>query len=356
MREKMTQRTIDINKSTILITGCAGFIGGSLALRLIETTEARIVGIDNMNDYYDVRLKEYRLNRIQEKDSNSRFTFIKTDISDKSEMLRCFDDYKPDVVIHLAAQAGVRYSIENPDVYIQSNIVGFYNMIEACRYSKEKLHLPVKHFLFASSSSVYGNNEKIPYSESDNTDRPVSLYAATKKADEALAYSYAKLYEIPMTGMRFFTVYGPAGRPDMAYYKFTEKLVNGKKIELYNKGNNKRDFTYIDDVVNAIEKIIPSVTDVDGNEVRYRIYNIGNNHPVDTISFVKILVNALKDNHLLQADTDAEKLIEYRDAVAGDVEVTYADVDHLGADFGITPVIDIAQGLGKFAAWYAERH
>lgn len=342
---------IDINNSTILITGVAGFIGGALALRLITTTSAQIIGIDNLNDYYDVRLKEYRLDRIREKDTDKHFTFIKADIADKDAVLDVFNNYKPDIVIHLAAQAGVRYSIENPNAYIQSNIIGFFNMVEACRKSIE-MNTPVKHFLFASSSSVYGNNEKIPYSEDDNTDHPVSLYAATKKADEVIGYSYAKLYDIPMTGMRFFTVYGPAGRPDMAYYKFTEKLVKGEKIELYNQGKNRRDFTYIDDVLDAIERIITSKPDRDKNGAAYEVYNIGNNHPVETIEFVKILVETLIEHQVLDEDFKIDDRIILCNAVAGDVGVTYADVENLWNGCGIKPQIGIREGLSGFSKWF----
>lgn len=345
---------IDINNSTILITGVAGFIGGALALRLIITTTAQIVGIDNLNDYYDVRLKEYRIDRIRKKDDNHRFVFEKLDIADKDAVLDVCNTYKPDIVVHLAAQAGVRYSIDNPDVYIQSNIVGFFNMVEACRKSIE-MNTPIKHFLFASSSSVYGNNEKIPYSEDDNTDNPVSLYAATKKADEVIGYSYAKLYGISMTGMRFFTVYGPAGRPDMAYYKFTEKLVKGEKIELYNQGKNKRDFTYIDDVVDAIEMIIQKTPVVNKKGVAYEIYNIGNNHPVETVEFLRILVEALKDHQVLKDDFEIDDRILLYNAVAGDVDVTYAGTERLWEGVNIKPKITIDDGLNRFVKWYSEQ-
>ena len=344
----------DINNSTILITGVAGFIGGALALKLITTTSAQIIGIDSMNDYYDVRLKENRLNRIKKEDVDKRFLFIKADIADKDKMLEIFAEFRPNIVIHLAAQAGVRYSIENPDVYVRSNIIGFYNMVEACRYSREKLNHPVDHFLFASSSSVYGNNERIPYSEDDNTDYPVSLYAATKKADEVIGYSYAKLYGIPMTGMRFFTVYGPTGRPDMAYFKFTDKLEKGEKIEVYNKGKNKRDFTYIDDVVYAIEKILSAELKQDINGTTYNIYNIGNNHPIETIEFVKTLVEALKEFAVLDEGFEVENKIILREAMLGDVEATYAGIDKLEKNFGTNPTVALDDGLARFAKWYAE--
>lgn len=343
----------EINDSTIMITGCAGFVGGSLAKRFLETTGATIVGIDNVNDYYEVELKEYRLARIREKD-NGRFTFIRGDIADKKTVMEAFCKYRPDYVIHLAAQAGVRYSIDNPEAYIQSNIIGTFNILEACRYCADKLDHPVEHLLFASSSSVYGDNEKIPYSESDNTDRPVSLYAATKKADEALAYSYAKLYKIPMTGMRFFTVYGPAGRPDMAYYKFTKKLVAGEKIELYNHGENKRDFTYVDDVLESIEKLITFVPSVGIQGERYRIYNIGNNDPVDTKEFVSILTDELKAAGVLAEGFSADELVELVDAAPGDVVMTYADIDRLYNDIGTRPHTPLREGLRRFAKWYKE--
>ena len=336
----------------ILITGCAGFIGGALALRLITSTSAEVIGIDSLNDYYDIRLKEYRLDRIRKQDDSHRFKFIKDDIADKERIFEIFEDFKPDIVIHLAAQAGVRYSIENPDVYMQSNIIGFYNMVEACRFAKEKLEHPVKHFLFASSSSVYGNNEKIPYSENDNTDHPVSLYAATKKADEVIGYSYAKLYGIPMTGMRFFTVYGPAGRPDMAYYKFTEKLIKGEKIELYNQGKNKRDFTYIDDVIDVIEKMIYNVSSQVKSNNWYKIINIGNNHPIDTLEFVRVLADEIKKNSLINEDFEIDEYIVACGSVPGDVETTFADISCLETEFGITPKVSIDDGLRRFIEWY----
>lgn len=344
---------IGINNNTVLITGCAGFIGGALALRLIENTSAFVIGIDNMNDYYDVKLKEYRLKKIYEKDQNKRFQFVGEDVSNKQGIIDLFKEYKPDIVVHLAAQAGVRYSIENPDVYIESNVVGFYNMIEACRYSKEKIKKPIKHFLFASSSSVYGNNEKIPYSEEDNTDYPVSFYAATKKMDEVMAYSYSKLYSIPTTGMRFFTVYGPAGRPDMAYYKFAKKLILGQKIELYNQGQNKRDFTFIDDVIDVISRIIPLYDDYKGNKsIRYQIFNIGNNHPVDTVKFVEILIESLKAHDLIQYDIKNDDVIELVGSVPGDVGLTYADIRRMNDELGVAPHTDIEDGIRMFVEWF----
>ena len=344
----------DLNGKTILVTGCAGFIGGALTLRLLDTTKAKFVGIDNVNDYYEVSLKEYRLERIRQKDKGGRFTFLREDLADKEAVMSAFDKYRPDVVIHLAAQAGVRYSIDNPDVYIQSNIIGTFNILEACRHSEGKAGHPVGHLLFASSSSVYGDNEKIPYSEEDRTDRPVSLYAATKKADEALAYSYAKLYGIPVTGMRFFTVYGPAGRPDMAYYKFTKALAAGKTIELYNNGENKRDFTYVDDVLESIEKLITFVPSVGIQGERYRIYNIGNNSPVDTKEFVSILMDSLKAEGVIASDMQFGDLTKLADAAPGDVLMTYADIDRLYKDIGTRPHTPLREGLARFAKWYSE--
>ena len=338
---------LDMEKNVVLITGAAGFIGGALILNLVENTDYQIIGIDNLNNYYDVALKNYRLERIRKNDESKMFTFIKADVSDKKRMNDIFDEFNPDIVVHLAAQAGVRYSIENPDVYIQSNIIGFYNILEACRSSKDKENNHLKHLIYASSSSVYGNNEKIPYSEEDSTDHPVSLYAATKKADEAMAYSYSKLYGIPMTGLRFFTVYGPAGRPDMAYYKFTEKLLRGEKIELYNRGNNKRDFTYIDDVVEGIVRILNREVP----ESYYKIYNIGNNTPVDTETFVHILFCQLKNSGILEVD-EPENFIVRTGEEKGDVNTTYADVERLYKDFGIKPKVSLEVGLNRFAVWF----
>ena len=338
--------------NSILITGAAGFIGASLTVRLLRgQSPIRIVGLDNLNHYYDVELKRYRLKMIEQATggrSEVSWSFIEGDISDRATVERVFAEYRPDTVIHLAAQAGVRYSIENPDVYIQSNIIGFYNMLEACRQEKGR----VRHFAYASSSSVYGNNKKIPYSPTDMTDQPVSLYAATKKADEVMAYSYAKLYGISMTGMRFFTVYGPAGRPDMAYFSFADKLVSGKRIKLYNNGQNRRDFTYISDVVDAIEKIMARPPVPDGNGVCHKIYNIGNNHPVDVITFVRTLEQALKREKILPAEMCLDEYIDLVDAQPGDVELTYADIDDLQNDFGVRPGVTLDEGLGSFAKWY----
>lgn len=343
---------MEFNDKTILITGCAGFIGGALTERFLDSTTARIIGVDNLNDYYDVRLKEYRLQNIKKKDTMHRFCFIKDDVSDKNFVIKVFDRYMPTIVVHLAAQAGVRHSIEDPDVYIRSNIVGFYNLLEGCRYSVECQKNKKLHFVYASSSSVYGNNEKIPYSTKDRTDRPVSLYAATKKADELMAYAYSKLYDIQMTGMRFFTVYGPAGRPDMAYYKFADKLSAGKKIELFNYGNNMRDYTYIGDVVDAIEKIVISIPQTDRNGARHKIYNIGNNDPVDTITFLDHLVCALKEEGILSQGVDLKEYVSFVGSKPGDVEKTYADIEDLIKDFDIRPQVSLKEGLLSFAKWY----
>lgn len=332
--------------STILITGCAGFIGGALTERLLMNTQAKLVGIDNLNGYYRVELKQYRLNRLRETSAGQRFEFVLGDIADKAVIEDVFQKYHPSVVVHLAAQAGVRYSIENPDAYVRSNLIGFYNMLEACR------HNGVRHFVYASSSSVYGNSRKIPYSTADATDRPVSLYAATKKADEVMAYAYSKLYGIPMTGARFFTVYGPAGRPDMAYFSFTEKLVSGERIKLYNNGLNKRDFTYVGDVVKIVEKMIARPPAPDGDGVRYKLYNIGNNHPVDVLAFVHTLGEVLKREEILPPDLRIDEYVDLIDAQPGDVELTYADIDELQSDFAIRPTVTLEEGLEQFAKWY----
>lgn len=344
------------NIHSILITGAAGFIGSSLADRLLQDLSGiRIVGLDNLNPYYDVGLKRYRLELTKQaagEHPKASWSFIEGDISDRTTVERVFSEYRPDIVIHLAAQAGVRYSIENPDAYIQSNIIGFYNMLEACRSHMAREEDRVRHFVYASSSSVYGNNKKVPYSPADVTDQPVSLYAATKKADEVMAYAYAKLFGIPMTGMRFFTVYGPAGRPDMAYFSFTEKLVAGKRIKLYNHGRNKRDFTYISDVTDAIEKIIARPPVPDGDGVRHKIYNIGNNRPVDVITFVHTLEKALKREKILPPEMLLDEYIDLVDAQPGDVELTYADINGLQNDFSIHPKITLDEGLERFAKWY----
>ena len=332
----------------IFVTGAAGFIGAFLCKRLLETTNDEIVGLDNLNDYYDVSLKEARLDMLKPFD---KFTFIKGDISDKSFIDKLFNEYKFDIVVNLAAQAGVRYSIDHPDVYIQSNIIGFYNILEACRYH------PVKHLVYASSSSVYGGNTRIPFAIEDKVDNPVSLYAATKKSDELLAHAYSKLYNIPTTGLRFFTVYGPMGRPDMAYFSFTNKLVKGETIEIFNYGNCKRDFTYIDDIVEGIIKVMnkaPKKKDgEDGLPIPpYKLYNIGNNHPKNLLDFVQILSEELVRARVLPKDYNLEshkKLVQMK---KGDVPITYADTSDLERDFGYKPSTSLRDGLRQFAEWY----
>lgn len=333
----------------ILVTGVAGFIGSNLARELLKKGEI-IVGIDSLNDYYDVNLKLFRL---EDLNKYSNFTFIKCDIADKQALIQIFDEYKFDVVVNLAAQAGVRYSITNPDAYIQSNLIGFYNILEACR------NYPVKHLVYASSSSVYGSNKKVPYSTEDKVDNPVSLYAATKKSNELLAHAYAKLYNIPCTGLRFFTVYGPAGRPDMAYFSFTNKLIKGEKIKIFNYGNCKRDFTYIDDIVDGIVKVIyKAPSKQNGNDglpiPPYKIYNIGNNHPENLLDFVKILQEELIRAKVLPSDYDFDSHKELVAMQPGDVPITYADTSALERDFGFKPSTSLRTGLRKFAEWYYE--
>ncbi len=333
----------------ILVTGVAGFIGSNLARELLKKGEI-IVGIDSLNDYYDVNLKLFRL---EDLNKYSNFTFIKCDIADKQALIKTFDEYKFDVVVNLAAQAGVRYSITNPDAYIQSNLIGFYNILEACR------NYPVKNLVYASSSSVYGSNKKVPYSTEDKVDNPVSLYAATKKSNELLAHAYAKLYNIPCTGLRFFTVYGPAGRPDMAYFSFTNKLIKGEKIKIFNYGNCKRDFTYIDDIVDGIIKVIyKAPSKQNGNDglpiPPYKIYNIGNNHPENLLDFVKILQEELIRAKVLPSDYDFDSHKELVAMQPGDVPITYADTSALEKDFGFKPSTSLRTGLRKFAEWYYE--
>ena len=333
----------------ILITGAAGFIGAFLTKRLLETTNDDIVGVDNLNDYYDVSLKEARLNMLASKN----FKFIKGDIADKAFIDNLFQEEKFDIVINLAAQAGVRYSIDHPDVYIQSNIIGFYNILEACR------HHPVKHLVYASSSSVYGGNTKVPFSTDDKVDNPVSLYAATKKSNELLAHSYSKLYNIPTTGLRFFTVYGPMGRPDMAYFSFTNKLIKGETIEIFNYGNCKRDFTYVDDIVEGIIKVMNKApVKKDGEDglpiPPYKIYNIGNNNPENLLDFVQILSEELVNAGVLAKDYDFEAHKKLVAMQKGDVPITYADTSELEKDFGYKPNTSLRDGLRKFAIWYKE--
>lgn len=319
--------------SKVILTGAAGFIGSHLAKRLLDQN-IEVIGIDNINDYYDVNLKRYRLDNLKRYEN---FTFILCDISDKEKVNEVFSEYQADVVINLAAQAGVRYSIENPQVYIDSNIIGFFNILEACRAN------PVKHLVYASSSSVYGNSDKIPFSVDDRVDNPISLYAATKKSNELMAYTYSHLFGIPATGLRFFTVYGPAGRPDMAYFSFTKKILAGEPIKLFNYGELERDFTYIDDIVEGIMNIIPSIPK-ETNGARAKVYNIGNNKPVALKEFVSALEDAIGE----------KAKIEYLPMQPGDVYRTYADVSELEKDFGFKPQTDIRTGLKKFAAWYKE--
>ena len=334
----------------ILVTGAAGFIGAFLARRLLEKTDYQIIGFDNMNDYYDVSLKEERLKMLS---GYSNFKFIKGDLADKALIDKLFNEYKFDIVVNLAAQAGVRYSITNPDAYINSNIIGFYNILEMCRkYS-------VEHLVYASSSSVYGGNTKVPFSTDDKVDNPVSLYAATKKSNELLAHAYSKLYNIPTTGLRFFTVYGPAGRPDMAYFGFTNKLIKGETIEIFNYGNCKRDFTYIDDIVEGIIKVMgkPPVKSVgeDGLPIPpYKVYNIGNNNPENLLDFVQILSEELVRAKVLPADFDFEAHKKLVPMQPGDVPITYADTSELEKDFGFKPHTSLREGLRKFAEWYYE--
>lgn len=332
----------------ILVTGAAGFIGSFLCKKLLETTDNEIIGLDNLNDYYDVSLKETRLKQLKD---FSNFNFIKGDISDKDLINKLFSEYKFDIVVNLAAQAGVRYSIDHPDVYIQSNIIGFYNILEACRYN------PVKHLVYASSSSVYGGNTKVPFSIEDKVDNPVSLYAATKKTDELLAHAYSKLYNIPTTGLRFFTVYGPMGRPDMAYFSFTNKLIKGQTIEIFNYGNCKRDFTYVDDIVDGIIKVMGKApTKKDGEDglpiPPYKIYNIGNNHPENLLEFVKILSEELVKAGVLPKDYDFEAHKKLVPMQKGDVPITYADTKELEKDFNYKPSTSLREGLRRFARWY----
>lgn len=345
---------ISLENKTILVTGAAGFIGSNLVERLLKDTKsAKIVGIDNMNDYYDVALKEYRLTEINHllDGHTERFHFVKGDIADKATIDALFEEYRPAVVVNLAAQAGVRYSITNPDAYIQSNLIGFYNILEACR------HWPVEHLVYASSSSVYGGNKKVPFSTDDRVDNPVSLYAATKKSNELMAHCYSKLYDIPSTGLRFFTVYGPAGRPDMAYFGFTNKLLKGQTIQIFNYGNCRRDFTYVDDIVEGIVRVMEGAPEKkkgeDGLPVPpYAVYNIGGGQPESLLDFVQILQEELVRAGVLPSDFDFEAHKELVPMQPGDVPTTYADSTALERDFGFTPKITLREGLRKFAEWY----
>lgn len=354
---------IELKNKTVLITGSAGFIGSNLVLELLKTNKARkIIGIDNVNDYYDVSIKEWRLSNIENIASNqedTEYIFIKGSIADKQLINEIFSVHKPDIVVNLAAQAGVRYSISNPDVYIESNIIGFYNILEACRHSYDDNEKGVEHLVYASSSSVYGTNKKIPYSTEDKVDNPVSLYAATKKSNELMAHAYSKLYNIPSTGLRFFTVYGPAGRPDMAYFGFTNKLLKGDTIEIFNYGNCKRDFTFIDDIVEGIKLVMqvpPKKRDgEDGLPIPpYAVYNIGNQNPENLLDFVDILQQELTRAEVLPLDYDFEAHKKLVPMQPGDVPVTYADTTALERDFGFKPSTDLRTGLRAFVEWYKQ--
>lgn len=354
---------IDLHNKTVFITGSAGFIGSNLVLELLRTqSPINLIGIDNMNDYYDVSIKEWRLAEIEKcvsEHPESKYNFVKGDISDKTTIEEIFEKYKPDIVVNLAAQAGVRYSITNPDAYIQSNLIGFYNILEACRHSYAKGAKGVEHLVYASSSSVYGSNKKVPYSTDDKVDNPVSLYAATKKSNELMAHSYSKLYNIPSTGLRFFTVYGPAGRPDMAYFGFTNKLLKGETIQIFNYGNCKRDFTYIDDIVEGVKRVMQGApekkTGEDGLPVPpYAVYNIGNSNPENLLDFVTILQEELTRAKVLPEDYDFESHKELVAMQPGDVPVTYADTTPLEKDFGFKPDTSLRTGLRNFAEWYHE--
>lgn len=345
------KRQITLENKNLFITGSSGFIGFFLTKRLLEEINGvHIIGLDNMNDYYDVKIKEYRLNELNKYDN---FTFVKGNLADKELINRIFDEYKPTIVVNLAAQAGVRYSIENPDVYIESNLIGFFNILEACR------HYPVEHLVYASSSSVYGGNTKVPFSTDDKVDNPISLYAATKKCDELMAHSYSKLYNIPCTGLRFFTVYGPAGRPDMAYFGFTDKLIKGENIKIFNYGKCKRDFTYIDDIVEGIIRVMRGApVKKDGEDglpiPPYSVYNIGNSNPENLLDFVTILQDELVRVGVLPNDYDFESHKELVPMQPGDVPITYADTAPLENDYGFKPNTPLREGLRKFAEWYKD--
>ena len=356
---------ISLENKTVFVTGAAGFIGAFLSEELLRSFEGiHVVGIDSMNDYYDVKLKEYRLAKLEKlakerEQAGCRLSFIRGNLAEKPLINRIFADYKPAVVVNLAAQAGVRYSIQNPDVYIESNLIGFYNILEACRHSYDGGAKGVEHLVYASSSSVYGSNKKVPYSTDDKVDNPISLYAATKKSDELLAHAYAKLYDIPSTGLRFFTVYGPAGRPDMAYSGFTDKLRAGQTIKIFNYGNCKRDFTYIDDIVEGVIRIMQRSPDRSTGEDSlpvppYKLYNIGNSHPENLLDFVTILQEELVSAGVLPEDYDFEGHKELVPMQPGDVPVTYADTEPLERDFGFRPSTPLREGLRRFVRWYKE--
>ena len=351
----MLDRNVSLAGKTVLVTGAAGFIGSNLAKRLLEDAAGvKVVGIDNLNDYYDVRLKEERLKELSGQEA---FAFVRGDIADKATVDHLFQAYRPQIVVNLAAQAGVRYSISHPDAYVASNLVGFYNILEACRHSYDEGQRGVEHLVYASSSSVYGSNKKVPYSTDDKVDNPVSLYAATKKSNELMAHAYAKLYNIPSTGLRFFTVYGPAGRPDMAYFGFTDKLVRGETIKIFYYGHCQRDFTYIDDIVEGVVRVMQHAPErrngEDGLPVPpYKVYNIGNNHPENLLDFVTILQEELLRAGVLPPDYDFEAHKELVPMQPGDVPVTYADTTPLEEDFGFKPSTPLREGLRRFAEWY----
>ena len=357
MQEKSVKAKIDLKGKTVLVTGAAGFIGSFLSERLLSDFEdIRVIGFDSVNDYYDIRLKESRLEKLQK---HRNFIFIKANLADKDKVSEVFREYSPQIVVNLAAQAGVRYSITNPDAYIESNIIGFYNILEACRHSYDDGATPVEHLVYASSSSVYGSNKKVPYSTDDKVDNPVSLYAATKKSNELMAHAYSKLYNIPSTGLRFFTVYGPAGRPDMAYFGFTDKLIRGETIRIFNYGNCKRDFTYIDDIVEGVVRVMQGAPErkngEDGLPVPpYAVYNIGNQNPENLLDFVDILQQELIAAGVLPNDYDFEAHKQLVPMQPGDVPVTYADTTPLERDYGYKPSTDLRTGLRNFARWYKD--
>lgn len=359
----MLNKNVDLEGKNILITGAVGFIGSNLVLELLRTfSSVNVLGIDSVNNYYDVKIKEWRLQEIEKEAKNrtdSKWNFIKGNIADKNLIDRIFEEFKPQIVVNLAAQAGVRYSISNPDAYIESNIIGFYNILEACRHSYDNGNSGIEHLVYSSSSSVYGTNKKVPYSTDDKVDNPVSLYAATKKSNELIAHAYSKLYNIPSTGLRFFTVYGPAGRPDMAYFGFTNKLIKGENIEIFNYGNCKRDFTYIDDIVEGIKLVMQKAPEKKNGEdglplPPYAIYNIGNSNPENLLDFVTILQEELIRAEVLPQSYDFESHKKLVPMQAGDVPVTYADTSALERDFGFKPSTNLREGIRKFAEWYKE--
>lgn len=356
-------QNISLKNKTVFVTGSAGFIGGNLVLELLRTqSPITIIGIDNMNDYYDVSIKEWRLSEIEKclaEHADSSYKFYQGDISDSALINKIFAEHKPAVVVNLAAQAGVRYSITNPDAYVQSNLIGFYNILEACRHSYDNGETGVEHLVYASSSSVYGSNKKVPYSTDDKVDNPVSLYAATKKSNELMAHAYSKLYNIPSTGLRFFTVYGPAGRPDMAYFGFTNKLIKGQTIQIFNYGNCKRDFTYVDDIVEGVKRVMQGAPEKKNGEdglpiPPYAVYNIGNNNPENLLDFVTILQEELIRAEVLPADYDFEAHKELVAMQPGDVPITFADTTPLERDYGFKPDTSLRTGLRRFAEWYKE--